>query len=145
MNKSIQGLLAAAFLSIAPVLAFAASEQPDATLEFSGGSIAAGIGYTWGKGTLHYQGKSIPVTVKGLSVDSVGAQSVSASGDVYHLDQLSRFDGNYTAVSAGATLGGGGQATAMENQNGVVVKLRTTTEGLALNLSVDGVSMKVKR
>ncbi|HEX9391102.1 MAG TPA: hypothetical protein VF928_07305 [Usitatibacteraceae bacterium] len=135
--------LAVCMLAI-PVLSFAAGDAPDATIELSGGTVAAGIGYTWGEGILHFQGKSIPVKVNGLSVASVGAGSIKASGDVYHLDKLADFNGNYTAVSAGLAIAGGGAATAMQNQNGVVIKLRTTTQGLQINLSVDGVALKLK-
>ena len=145
MNRMISAGIAAACIFAAPLMAFAAGEEPDATIEFSGGSVAAGVGYSWGKGTLQYQGKSIPVTLKGLSVASVGAQSVRASGDVYHLSSLSDFEGNYTAASAGATVAGGGDVSAMQNQNGVVIKLRSTTQGLAFNLSVDGVAIKLKK
>ena len=38
------------------------------TVQFSGGSVAAGIGYSWGSGTLHYRGKSYPIKVDGPSV-----------------------------------------------------------------------------
>jgi len=145
MKRMISAALAAACIFAGPAMAFAAAEEPDATIDFSGGSVAVGVGYTWGKGTLHYQGRSIPVTVKGLSVASVGADSIHASGDVYHLASLTDFDGNYTAASVGATVAGGGDIAAMENQNGVVIKLRSTTQGLAFNLSVDGVSIKVKK
>jgi hypothetical protein len=143
MNRMISAGIAAACIFAAPAMAYA--EQPDATIEFSGGSVAVGVGYSWGKGTLHYHGESIPVTLKGLSVASVGAESVRASGDVYHLASLSEFDGNYTAASAGATVAGGGDIAAMQNQNGVVIKLRSTTQGLAFKLSVDGVAIKVKK
>ncbi len=109
--------LAASVLSL-PVAASAASGEPDATISLSGGTVAVGVGYTWAKGTLNYQGKSIPVTLKGLSVPAVGAGKIDASG---------------------------GGASAMKNQNGVVVKLHSTTQGLNFDLSVDGVAMKVAR
>ena len=51
---------------------------PDATLRLSGGSFAAGIGFSWGSGTLTYKGKDYPVKVKGLSVGKVGITSSSA-------------------------------------------------------------------
>jgi len=136
--------LAASVLSL-PVAASAASGEPDATISLSGGTVAVGVGYTWAKGTLNYQGKSIPVTLKGLSVPAVGAGKIDASGDVYNLAKLEDFDGNYTAVSAGVAVAGGGGASAMKNQNGVVVKLHSTTQGLNFDLSVDGVAMKVAR
>ncbi len=56
-----------------------------------------------------------------------------------------RLRGQLTAASAGATVAGGGEVAAMQNQNGVVIKLRSTTQGLAFNLSVDGVSIKLKK
>ena len=134
--------LAASVLSL-PVAASAASGEPDATISLSGGTVAVGVGYTWAKGTLNYQGKSIPVTLKGLSVPAVGAGKIDASGEVYNLAKLEDFDGNYTAVSAGATVAGGGSATAMQNQNGVVIKMHSTNQGLQFNLSVEGVSIRV--
>src|SRR5262249_43097463 len=129
---------------LVPALTLAA-EEPDATIDFSGGTVAAGIGYSWGKGVLHYQGKSIPVTLKGLSVATVGVGSVKASGDVYHLANIADFEGNYTAASAGVALAGGGSVSAMENQNGVVIKMRSTTQGVEFKLSVDGVAIKLKK
>jgi hypothetical protein len=122
-----------------------ADDAPDGTIELSGGSVAAGVGYTWGKGTLHYGGRSIPVTFKGLSLAAVGGESIRASGDVYHLAKLEDFAGNYTAASAGVTVAGGGSVAAMENQNGVVIKLRSAGQGLQFNLAVEGVAFTVAR
>ena len=62
--------------------------QPDATLRLSGGSFAAGIGFSWGSGTLTYKGKDYPVKVNGLSVGKVGITGSSAYGDVYNLKHL---------------------------------------------------------
>ncbi len=134
--------VAACILSL-PMISGAADDKADGTIELSGGTVAAGVGYTWAKGTLQYQGKSIPVTLKGLSVASVGGSSIKASGEVYNLAKIEDFDGNYTAVSAGATVAGGGSATAMQNQNGVVIKMHSTNQGLQFNLSVEGVSIRV--
>ncbi len=120
-------------------------EGPDATVTFSGGSVAAGIGYSWGGGTLHYKGKNYPLTVDGLSVGDVGVKRVNASGSVYHLHKLEDFAGTYTAGSAGATVGGGGGVAAMQNQNGVVIKAKATSQGLALKLGADGVKIDLKK
>ena len=35
--------------------------KPDATLNLSGGSAAARIGFSWGNGTLSYKGKTYPL------------------------------------------------------------------------------------
>jgi len=144
LNRVVAAVAAATCIFASPAMTLAA-EEPDATLDFSGGTIAAGIGYSWGKGVLHYQGQTFPVTLKGLSVATVGAGSVKATGDVYHLSSVADFEGNYTAASAGVAVAGGGSVSAMQNQNGVVIKLRSTTQGLEFKLSVDGVAIALKK
>jgi hypothetical protein len=142
------GLIAMA--SMAALVLGAASvraeeKTPDAAIQFSGGSVAAGIGYSWGSGTLTYKGKEYPITVQGLSAGAVGVASVTAHGKVYNLKRVEDFDGNYTAVGAGATVGGGGKVTTMRNQNGVVVDAVSTTEGVSISLSASGVKMAIKK
>src|SRR6266576_6677711 len=92
--------------------------KPAATLRLSGGSLAAGIGFSWGKGTLTYKGKDYPVSVNGLSLGKVGINSASAYGEVYNLKKLQDFNGHYHAGGAGrrgVTLASGQSATAMTN------------------------------
>ena len=137
-------LVLGAFLAGA-VAASAAERKPDATLELTGGSVAAGIGFSWAEGVLTYKGKTYKVAVDGLSVGDVGISKTSATGKVFDLKKLSDFDGNYTAAQAGATVGGGGAASIMRNQNGVTVELFSTTKGLKFTLAASGVSMKIKR
>jgi hypothetical protein len=122
-----------------------AAEQADATIRLSSGSVAAGIGFSWGSGTLTYKGKDYPVSVKGLSLGKVGITKATASGEVYHLKTLKDFDGNYTAAGAGITLAGGRSAVTMKNQNGVRVRLISTTRGADITLGVGGVDLKLKR
>jgi len=128
-----------------PAAHAAKKQKPSATLELTEGSVAAGIGFSWGGGTLTYQGKKYPVSVDGLTVGSVGITDATAKGNVYGLKHLKDFNGVYTAVKAGATVGGGGGALAMQNQNGVVVHLVSTTQGVKLTLGAGGVKMEVKK
>jgi hypothetical protein len=122
-----------------------AEDKPDATLKLSAGSVAAGFGYSWGGGTLTYKGKTYDVEVSGLSVGDVGISKAEASGEVYHLAKISDFDGNYTAAGTGATVAGGASATIMKNQNGVEVRLVSTTQGVKFTFGAGGVSMKIKK
>jgi hypothetical protein len=122
-----------------------ADDIPNASIELSGGSMAAGIGVSWGSGTLTYEGKTYPISVTGLSIGEVGATKVEASGDVYNLERLEDFDGNYVAAAVGAAAIAGGSAVAMKNQNGVTVKLVTITQGLKLVVAVAGINMKIKK
>ena len=58
--------------SLVEVLSAASHEVPSGTIEFTGGSVAAGIGYTWGKGILIFEGKHYPLKVDGLSAYKSG-------------------------------------------------------------------------
>ena len=142
--KRMLGLMAIAALSVGLTTAALAEDKPDGTIKLSGGSVAAGIGVSWGEGTLTYKGKDYPVDVKGLSVGDVGVTKIEASGKVYHLKKLADFNGNYAAVAAGATAAGGGSVASMKNQNGVSVDLVSTTQGVKITLGGAGIDMKIK-
>ena len=143
MKRFASIALVIASILAAPMPVSAAGDTPDATISLSGTAVALGVGYSQAKGTLQYHGKSYPVGLEGLSVLSAGVSSFTATGDVYNLAKLEDLNGNYVAASAGATLAGGGTVTTMENQNGVVIRLRSSDEGLQLNLSLDGVNLKL--
>jgi hypothetical protein len=119
----------------------AAQDIPSATIEFSGGSVAAGIGYTWGKGILIFEGKHYPLKVDGLSVVHVGVSHYTASGTVYNLTKASDINGVYAAVSAGAAVAGGASATAMKNSKGVLIQMAATHMGINFSLAAKGVTI----
>jgi hypothetical protein len=153
MNRMIAGFAVAALTAVLPP-AFAgdastpASESqqtpPDGSVQWSGGAIAAGIGYTWGDGTLAFAGQKHDFTVSGMSIVDVGATSVSVAGDVYHLNDLSDFEGNYFALSAGGALAGGGSVVYLQNEHGVVIKISATEVGLRFNLAAGGLNIALK-
>jgi len=143
--KRITGFIAAAILLVGLSTVRAEDKAPDATLKLSAGSVAAGIGVSWGSGTLTYKGKDYPISVTGLSVGDVGVTKIEASGKVYDLKSIDDFDGNYTAGAVGATVAGGGAVVGMRNQNGVSVNLVATTQGVKFTLGAGGVDMKIKK
>jgi hypothetical protein len=121
--------------------------KPDATLRLSGGSFAAGIGFSWGSGTLTYKGKDYPVKVKGLSVGKVGITSASAYGEVFNLKSLQDFNGHYDVGARGTrgvTLASGKAGTLMTNQAGVIVRISATQKGVNVNATGGGVDMQLK-
>ena len=75
----IASVLVGSVLVLLAGLAAAQAKKPDATLTLSEGSVAVGIGFSWGKGTLSYQGKTYPFKVDGLSVGEVGLTRASAA------------------------------------------------------------------
>lgn len=127
----------------APAFAKDDGGKPDATIQLEEGSGGVGLGYTWGKGTLTYEGKKYPITISGFSAGELGGVKIQAHGAVYHLKKLSDFNGTYTSTDAGAAFAGGFDVAAMRNGNGVEIKMVSTTEGADLQASVSGVSFTV--
>jgi hypothetical protein len=121
-----------------------AQDKPDGTITFHGGSVSVGIGYSWGEGTLTYQGKDYPFSVEGLSVGAVGGSSITAKGEVYSLKKVEDFSGVYKAATAQGTVGLGAGATAMQNQANVVIKLVSETQGLEFKFAGSGVKLTLK-
>ena len=140
MRKFLSVPLLALGLLLAQLYSSSA-QTPDGVIELSGGAVAIGIGYSWGSGTLIFQGTRYPLKVSGLSVASVGVTNYTAAGSVEGLKTPQGINGVFTAVMAGATLGGGGNISAMKNQNGVVIHLTSTTQGLSLSLAAEGLKI----
>ena len=107
--------------------------------------MAVGIGFEWGHGTLTmYDGTTHDFKVSGLSVVDVGVSSIEASGEVYHLVEAKDLEGSFLSGEAGGALIGGGSASAMRNEQGVVMKLKSTQEGVKLTLAGKGLTVALK-
>lgn len=144
MRKVAMAVTMVAALALVGVAHAKEAKKPDATIQLSGGSVAAGVGLSWASGTLTYKGKKHPISVNGLSVGDVGVAKISASGKVYDLKSLEDFNGNYTSVGTGMTVAGGAGAIAAKNQNGVRINLVSTTKGVKFTLGTSGIEMKIK-
>lgn len=129
-----------------PGLLVAAEEKMpwDATVELTGGSVAAGVGVSWGSGVLVYNGKQYKFRIDGLSVGSVGIQNVTARGKVFNLKQVGDFAGNYAAIAAGMTIGGGAGSKTMKNDKGVIMDLISTNQGVDFTLGPQGVKVTLE-
>src|SRR4030095_10003996 len=93
--------------------------DPSGTVRISSSAVAAGIGVTWGDGTLSYKGKTYAFSVNGLSVVDLGISTVTATGDVSNLSKVEDFSGNYAAGEAGIALAGGQRDLIMKHANGL--------------------------
>jgi hypothetical protein len=143
LRARVMGVVVSSLLMMT-ALAVAQDGPPSGKVWVESTSVAVGIGVSWGDGKLTFQGKDHVFNVKGLSVIDLGVSKVTANGEVFNLKKLSDFDGNYVAGTAGATVGGGAGAVIMRNQNGVVLKLTSTSQGVQLTLAGSGVDVKLK-
>ena|ERR1700731_5450805 len=150
-------LLLSIFASIlVPVIAAADGASPPPVAEgaipsayvwLSGGSVAIGIGYSWGHGTLYNSKdqKQYKFKLSGVSVADVGAAGITAEGEVYNLTSPQDLSGDYSAVTAGVTIIEGGSVAYLKNEKGVVIKLHSQTGGLRFNLSANGMHITLQQ
>ena len=145
-RRVLLGLVAATSIAVVATGWARAQAQADtATIEFSGGAVAVGVGFSWGGGTLTYNGKKYPVSVNGLSALDVGASKYSASGTVKHLKKLEDIEGTYAAGELGATVAGGASVSSMKNDKGVLIEFNTTRAGLQFSIAPKGATIKLKK
>jgi hypothetical protein len=114
----------------------AAAPPPFVELERT--AIAAGVGVSWGDGTLYFDGDRHSFSLVGAGIGEFGAAKISAEGPVDHLDRLDDFAGQYLAVEAGASAGPGAGLLTMRNDHGVVIHVRAESKGLRLALATQG-------
>src|SRR5712672_2802313 len=155
MHKLFLSLFATAFVStVAAAVAaddaappVAAGAIPSGYVWLSGGSVAIGIGYTWGHGTLYYSKdqKQYKFKLSGVSIADVGGAGITAEGEVYNLSSPADLSGRYSAVTAGVTVIEGGSVAYLKNDKGVVIKLHSQTGGLRFNLSANGMHITLQQ
>ena len=129
---------------VATIAVAAQGPKPSGKVSIESTSIAAGIGVSWGDGKLNFKGKTLPFSVDGLSLVDWGISKASAVGDVYNLTDVSKFGGNYVAAEAGFALAGGMGGMVLRNQNGVVIHLRSVSQGAKLQLGPSGLKITMK-
>ena len=123
-----------------------APKKPSGTVSINETQFALIIGGSTGGGVLTYQGKKYPFKIGGMSLGAnVGVSKLAASGEVYDLTNISKFPGTFTKLESSITLGGGVGGTVLKNENGVIMRLTSTSEGLQLNLSASGVTVKLDK
>jgi hypothetical protein len=78
------------------------------------------VGVGGGKGTLHFRGKSYPLSIGGVSVGTIGVAGADLVGRVYNLRSAADIAGTYTAASGSIAVAGGAKVARLQNANGVV-------------------------
>jgi hypothetical protein len=147
MRRGRIAWVALAVLAIAAIVAGPARAEddktPDGTLTLTEGTVAAGIGWSWGNGTLNYKGQSYKVKIDGLSVAEVGITKATASGSVYNLKSIDDFDGVYAAAGAEGTAGKGAGVSSLRNGKGVVINVKSETKGANIKIAAEGLKLRV--
>ena len=112
MVRAVLKLFIVASLLLTWTVSSTAAQAPDGTMKITSRRVAEGIGLSWGEGILTYKGQTYPFTFQA--------------------------NGLFRDIDAGITVAGGGSGAAMKNQNGVVMNVVATTQGLTFNLVSTG-------
>ena len=142
--RTITGhILLVAALLVGGLALAADAKQPVGKVSIEEKQFGLILGGSTGSGTLTFHGKKYPFKLKGLSAGlDVGVSKMSAVGEVYDLKKVSQFPGTFTKFEASIALGGGVGGLRLQNENGVIMNLRSRTKGLNLNLgNVTGVTV----
>ena len=125
--------------------AIAADKAPDATVRLSEGSVAAGLGWNWGRGEVTFQGKTYNFKIEGLSVAEVGITKAEASGNVYNLKSIDDFAGVFAAAGAEGTVAKGKGVSSLRNGKGVVINLKSETKGANVKVAASGLKVTLEK
>jgi hypothetical protein len=117
----------------------------DATFEAEGKQVRLLVGGGGSKGILKYQGKEYPFSSKAVTLGGVGVTEVHAVGEVRFLKRVEDFAGTYSGIGAGATLVKGKGSSSFENEKGVIIIVKSKSDGLALSLGVSSITVTLDK
>ena len=119
------------------------TEAPSATIHLEEWHVMAMLGGDWGHGTLGYNGKTYKFKATGMGAGGVGVQKISATGEVYHLKDIADFPESTVSSGPALMLGKGAGGYYIRNDKGVLIKLKTHDEGVALSVGVEGMTFQL--
>ena len=120
------------------------AEAPSGSIHFEEWQFMAMLAGNEGHGTLGYNGKTYKFKVTGMGAGGYGVDKLSATGEVYRLKDIADFPGKYSELRGGITLGKGVGGFYIHNDKGVVIKLKTHAEGVALSIGVEGFKIQME-
>ncbi len=121
-------------------------KQPVAQVSIDETQFGFIVGGSVGGGVLTYDGKKYPFKMGGISLGAnIGVSKLSATGQVYDMKNIDQFAGTYVRLTGSVALGGGVGDMTLKNENGVIMSLKGTTQGLQLNAGASGVTVTLEK
>jgi hypothetical protein len=121
--------------------------NPDASVEIEQVRLGLlAIGASVGGGRIRFRGEEHPFSVRGIEFGTVGVSTLSATGEVFGLQQLADFAGRYTEEVMPRPEGvtGGPEVRWLRNEAGVQLRLRTDRTGGQFRFSDAGVTIELR-
>jgi hypothetical protein len=142
MRNFAFALFAIAFL-VAGRNALAAKEKPVATVVIDETQVGLLIGGSEGHGVLLYKDKSYDVKTDAVKVGTIGVTKVHLVGEVYRMKNIKDFAGTYSASQAGIALIKGLDGYWLSNPNGVLIRFKGQSKGVAVQLGFQAMTFKL--
>ena len=121
----------------------AQSQSGTVRIKFVKAGLIVGVGS--GSGTLTFRGKTFPLSIGGVDIGSVGISTVQMTGTANNLNSASDIAGRYGAGGSSATIGGGNRVATIQNEKGVVLRLRGSSTGLQASLGLSGMTITLRQ
>ena len=112
-------------------------------IKFVKAGVIVGVGS--GSGSLTFRGSTYQLTIGGVDIGSIGITSVQLEGTANNLQSAADIAGKYNAAGAGATIGAGSRTATLQNEKGVVLKLRGVQTGLQASLGLSGMTITLQQ
>jgi hypothetical protein len=122
-------------------VSMAKDDTPSGTVRISEEQVGFLLTGDWGHGTLSFDGERHMFHMGGAKIGGIGISKMKVDGTVYHLNKLSDFEGMYFKADAGLTIAKGKVGSWLKNDNGVVIHLGANSEGVALQIGVEGLKI----
>jgi hypothetical protein len=142
MRNFAFALFAIAFL-VAGRTALAAKEKPVGTVVIDETQVGLLIGGSEGHGVLLYKDKSYDVKTEAVKVGTIGVSKVHLVGEVYRMKNIKDFAGTYSASQAGIALVKGLDGYWLSNPNGVLIRFKGQSKGVAVQLGFQAMTFKL--
>ena len=138
----LTGILAAMTLLLAATTTSHAQQSGTVRINIVRAGFILGAG--GGHGTLHFRGKTYRLSIGGVGIGSLGVSAVRLVGTATHLHRAADIAGTYSGVGAGAAFIGGGQVATLQNEKGVVLKLRGAQAGFQVSFGLGGMTVALQ-
>lgn len=112
-------------------------------IKFVKAGLIVGVGR--GSGSLIYRGKTYQLSIGGVDVGSVGITTLQLAGTANNLHNVSDIAGTYSATGSGASIGARNKVATVQNERGVVLKLRGLQMGFQASLGLAGMTITLQQ
>ncbi len=133
-------LAAVTLLALAPASSQAATARVHLRIAKAG--FIVGVG--GGTGTLTFHGRVYPLNISGVSLGTLGVAQASLVGTASNLHDPADIAGTYRVIGAGAAIGAGAQVATLQNERGVVLRVRGPQVGFQLSVGLAGMTLALQ-